>query len=579
MVVKAIIYSVLICFGLVSTASSQNNINFYSEVNPKSGTIKDSYLFSVVVENASRRVTPEIRGGEDFNVQLLGPSQSTTIINGEVSTELSLRYELKPKREGQLNTPSAEVEINGKIYKADAISVQVSSAPVSDKETDNDGVLLLQELSKQNAFVGEQVVETLTLLSQTSLYDPKFSDPLFDGFWSEDIGEPSKSNVIRNGQHYTAFKWNKALYPTKTGKIELQARRLEYKSAKKSRKTRFGGMDPFDDPFDSFFGGMQYEENSVDSNSASIEVNKLPSPPADFKNWKVQNILVGETKLSLQYQADAIKTGDSKTLQLNIESLGNLQPFTELPLEGNEDYRVYKEAAEDRKIGFSDQLKMRKKISFSIVPLRPGKFHIAPITLGYFDPSTQTYKEASTQAIDFDVNGEDLRSKKSVEKTEGQEIKQTPLATAPPVPAETIELYKEESLWQKFTKKISASMLLLSVSILLLLIIVINFLISIRSKNLPLKENLKKIESASSVSELSQIFRQLLVFQLKIREGNSYGESLRAEIKRNISDSELVFKIQSILDDFDSKLYGINSTLIDLDRLKKEVAAIIRFLR
>ena len=53
-------------------------------VTPSSGTLQDSYIMRVTVKNGSEVKYPELEGGEDFDILLLGPELQVKITNGIV---------------------------------------------------------------------------------------------------------------------------------------------------------------------------------------------------------------------------------------------------------------------------------------------------------------------------------------------------------------------------------------------------------------------------------------------------------------------------------------------------------------
>ena len=72
--VKRIFFIVLLLIGsisLVATAWAEGKLEL--EVSPLSGSIDDTFIFSVVASNGNTAGHPYLSGGEDFKLTLLGP--------------------------------------------------------------------------------------------------------------------------------------------------------------------------------------------------------------------------------------------------------------------------------------------------------------------------------------------------------------------------------------------------------------------------------------------------------------------------------------------------------------------------
>ena len=93
----------------------------------------------------------------DF-VIVSGPSRSarTTVINGNVSKEISFIYTLQPKRVGKFTIGNATISANNRSLRTSPFSVEVLE-PKEGETGPQDQFFVQAELSATEAYVGQQV--------------------------------------------------------------------------------------------------------------------------------------------------------------------------------------------------------------------------------------------------------------------------------------------------------------------------------------------------------------------------------------------------------------------------------------
>ena len=577
------ILNLFFCVHLMnSLVVAQSNLQFYVDVSPKAGSKDESYIFSVVIENARDAGDPQLTGGDDFNITFLGPKSSTLINNGVVSTQIAFNYRLQPKKEGLLETPGAEVEIDGQKHSATPLKVKVlPSSSTADSQADQ-GVFIKQTFDRQEAYLGEQVVYYLSLYVNTTIFEPTLSDTPFTGFWSESLGEPEKSRANYNNQNYNVVRWSNALYAVSTGNLTIEPRVLNAKI--RSKRTRrgfpFGDIDPFD--IDSpFFGSQQFQETKLTSNPLEIKIKPLPPAPNNFPTWNNSQIIVGSTTLEATLSGESIiKTGESKTLTLEVESRGNIGQLESLPLKATSDYKIYQEASQEKKTLVGGMLVLKKIFKVSIVPTKPGKIELGELRLGYFDPLTESYQIAKSEAIAFQVEGEDLRTDQPETSSDTKSLS-LQSQTAPQAPPDSQEVptfnYQEENWLQKLSNSISLSLSLMILSTVALICFAGLLIFRIRKDAVPRENKIQSLYSSKDLASLNERFRSILSNYCTGGSRLLFGEELRAALNRKIADKDLSFAVQNILDEFDSMQYsGKTGIHTDFTVLKEKTISLSR---
>lgn len=352
---------------------------------------------------------------------LAGPSTSqssnVSIVNGQVTQNFELRYTyiVQATKEGEFKIPPAEVTVDGKVYKSNAIKVEAIKADAtsaqrvraagmnqaqetntnSSNEASKDDLYLRVYLSKTKVHREEHIVATIKLYTKVAIADfGRFKLPTFDGFITEDIYAPSSIEWTReniNGQIYnTGILRKYILFPQKEGDIDISPAELEVAYQKPSAR-RSRSM------FDEFFGTYDNLQTNLISNDVKVKVEPLPAnKPFNFSG------AVGKIKLEASIDNSNVRTNDAINLKVKISGTGNLKYINPLDIEFPSDFDVY-----DPKVG--DNIKYSengaigsKNFEYLIIPRHAGEYTIPAFSFAYFDTESNQYK--TQKAGPFKIN-------------------------------------------------------------------------------------------------------------------------------------------------------------------------------
>ncbi len=574
--------------------------SFYLQVYPKAGTLDDVFQMSVVIEGSRNSGHPVLSGGDDFKLTYIGPRSEVSIVNGAMSSKQTYQYTLIPTREGELESPSAEVEINGQRFLAKPVKVKVSNSEQTSAAQRSQNVFLKQSVDNNIAYQGQQIVNTIELYSKIRLYQPQMDDLSYDDFWSQPIGKDETIQRLIDGSNFSITRLKRAIFPQKSGELIIPERRARAKVLINTpKRSPLGSIDPFsDDFFTGFFGTSTYEEKSLRSNALKIDVKPLPPPPPGLPLWNTSAPLVGATKLEAQMSTDPIKLGESKTLTIKVLTQGNSAPLGKPDLNLDSSVKVYDESPETDYIEGQDQLTSKKTYRFSLVPTDPGKISLQNIRLGFFDPSSGQWKSATIGPISFDVLsspeteksalGKDTVAPKNLETSEPstqqsanrkvQTDKTSGAEQGLPRAESPTQKYEELSSLEKLSKQISSGLAILIASTLA--VVALAMVLAIRAGKSRKARSLRQqsILSSTDARTLSEAFCQIVSSQLHVSESIS-GEAFKASLRQNLSDSASAYRIISLMDEIEALRFGPeNSNNKELDRLKAEAIECLRLL-
>lgn len=353
---------------------------------------------------------------------LQGPSvsNSTQIINGNISQSISWSYILQAKKTGSYFIGPASVNSNGKTIKSDRLKIDVvepSEAQKQQRKQEQDAEKSIQDqanqvisenlfvnvkINKNSAYLGEQVIATYTLYHHPELnivdlnYDKK---PIFNGFWAQeiDLGKSNKWESERiNGVQYRKIDVLKViLYPQQTGRMKLEP--MVFNSVV---RLQVGNNRRSNSMFDNFFRRNSYRdfEYQVKSKTILVDVKDLPSPrPVDFSG------AVGDLKFEAWLDKTKTTTGDPITLKVKVSGNGNLKLLSAPELNFPSGFEVYEPKLVDNSSVNLSGTSGNIQFEYLIIPRNPGEFKLGPIELSYFDLNSKNYKQFLSEEFKINV--------------------------------------------------------------------------------------------------------------------------------------------------------------------------------
>ncbi len=405
---------------ICTNLASANDVKFIASVQKNPVTEGERFQITFTLHNAQgERFTPP--SFDNFNT-LMGPSrqQSTTIINGNMSSQISFIYVLEATKKGSYTIGPATITVNGNRIKSNPITVNVVEPSTAEKQRREQAKKQEQSLTEQaqniisknlfvtlsvnktNVYLGEPISATYKIylhpdLNLTSLTPKK--EPSFNGFWTQniDLGNIQWQNEQVNGVWFRSAIIKKViLIPQQIGNLTIEpykfdcVARLRIQNQKQRRSI---WDDFFDDPF---FNQGSYRDFSYVASSQTVKVNvkNLPQPqPDDFIN------LTGSYKLHAWVDKPTTKAGEPISLKVKISGSGNLKLLEPININFPPDFEVYDPKTADNLTISSSGITGDKIFEYLIIPKHEGEYKIAPVHFSYFDLNTKDYVKLTSDEI------------------------------------------------------------------------------------------------------------------------------------------------------------------------------------
>ncbi len=388
-------------------ASAQDNQPITVQLQaPQRMYLGDNQDIQIVVTGSKNVRPPDLSGLADFEVVYRAPqdmsSTMTTIINGRVSTRVSITYghlyTITPRRAGQLQIPPITVVVDGKTFTTPATTVEV----VEPKQ--GEGFSLALTADHARAFVGQPILVRLVWTLGKNVTGVQLSMPI-DGAENEVMpgpqtrplsqNSPGAAVVALNGvQVIGAFDQHtltidRVIVPKQAGRITIGPARADYLTVIEQRQRG---------PMDFLFENRDITERQF-SSAAPIEimVEDLPAAgrPKHFSG------LVGRYEISATADATSVSVGEPINLMVGVA--GPYPPSLVPPMDFTAQTALKSHFRVPREPVLGQTTATAAFFTAMIRARSDGVKAIDPVSINYFDPETRQYRTASTSPIPLAV--------------------------------------------------------------------------------------------------------------------------------------------------------------------------------
>jgi len=383
------------------------------------GVVREGQQFRLIFTVNSRASDFQAPSMEHFSI-LAGPSTSSStnvsIINGKMTRnyQLSYTYVLRAGETGKYTIPPAKVEVDGKRYQSNAVTIEVieqkagsGSTPSNsqrDKEkgradrvrADDDKLFVRVLLNKRSVYREEPLVATIKLYSKLNISGfENVEFPNFEGFYKQEIKTPplrqlNEENV--SGEIYgTGVLKKYLLFPQKSGKLTIEPFQVDCIVRKKVKQQS-------QSIFDDFFGSYKNVRMPMKSDPVTVEVKGLPEgQPVDFSGG------VGSFDIGASLDKNTVPTNEGVTLKIQISGQGNLKILEPPELNFSPDLEVY-DPKISNDINISENgARGTKTVEYLIIPRHAGDFRIPSARFSYFDLNSGSYRTLETRPLSLHV--------------------------------------------------------------------------------------------------------------------------------------------------------------------------------
>jgi tetratricopeptide (TPR) repeat protein len=347
---------------------------------------------------------PELAG---IRVYGGGTNQSMTVINGQTQVMVSRTYYLRAENEGKFTIGPVRVTTAAGTCETKPIEITVVAGSAPPADTGNrvrqdaqgraaapgaggDDVFVTMSVDKSDVWVGQQVVLSFQFWRRVQPWsNPSYTAPRTEGFWREDLGPERSFRDVHKGQVYSVTEVRYALFPTRSGKLQIEPAELSFP----------------EDLFGRFFNSRQQSSGPrvLRTRPVVVNVRDLPAPkPAGYSG-----IVATRCEITGVVDRTTVPRGEAIGLKLSLETDGFLKGFAGLKVSEPEGTRLH-DAAENYATVPQDQRLLGKLAAEKVlVTTREGQVRVPQVEVVWFDVTRGDYRTARTAWHDVTVTPSD----------------------------------------------------------------------------------------------------------------------------------------------------------------------------
>ncbi len=377
-------------------------------------------------QGVERPQTPVING---LKVRYVGPSSKMSVINGEVTRSITHTYLVIPLKGGQYNIGPFFTKYNGKVFKADAVTLLVDGSPPRPASSSassssppagagykasrpkgapyaGDNIFITLGVDKKEVYINEVLPITIKMYAyNTGIKDIEYPTYTHEGFSAGKFEEPEKAWEVHKNVRYDMLVFYQDLFGIKEGRYVLGPAKISCKmvSRKKTqRRASIFGRNVFgdDDFFNGFFG---YKAYPVQLESDPVSVTILPFPekgrPSNFEG------AVGKFHMDVQVPSQKVRVGDPIVVRTVITGDGNLDTVTAPVIKVSDEFKTY-----EPQVSKKNDKKIYEQI---LIPKTKDAKEVSEVSFSFLDPRNGKYKTISRGPFPVTVT-EQPESKTSV---------------------------------------------------------------------------------------------------------------------------------------------------------------------
>ena len=387
----------LITLSFISLISAKDISSF---VSAKNISITESVIFTIKISDVDENPAVDISKIEDSFSIISGPNIGSEyrFINGDRTSSRSISWTLIPKKHGQLEIPSFKVNIGNKILMTKSHTVQVSKQTADQATKD---LFLEVKVSKNEAYVGEQIKLTYTFYTRVASKVLSTEFPEYNDFWVEKLFDPvgiqftpdNWTDEEIDGYNYKSLKiYEVEIFPLQEGIFELQSMIMKIET--KNKDSSFNRLF-WDDPFFDTFSQRSRAKLLV-SDTVEIEVFPLQNIPKNFTG------AVGNFSLNTSLSNSNVDEGTPLEFKVSLVGEGNLSNIGRPKIEFPDEFDVFEGETNVEK-NITDDYSGSITWNYNLIPRKDGSYNIDSIEIPFFN-STKSWSKAFSNNISLKVN-------------------------------------------------------------------------------------------------------------------------------------------------------------------------------
>lgn len=360
--------------------------------------VGETVTLSLIFEGVTPTGAPPLPPLRNLAVaQGVNQSSSYSFVNGQQTSRQTYGYTLVAQTVGDVMIPSMQVQVGGKTLTSPALALKIipTSAADSDPASSMTNLAFLRLIvPKTEVFVGEAFPVEVHLYWQNAR---EISMPQLqaEGFSMSQMPKPAQTRTQTGNTIYNLAIFKLAASAARSGNLTLgpvEGSLTVLIPITNQRRSR--------DPFESFFGGQQFQPRPTSLSSATVPMKVLPLPSQNIPEGF--NGAIGNYQMSVSAGPTNVGVGDPITVRVQISGRG---PIDSILYPAQTQWRDFNTYPATSKAETSDELGLVGTKSFEqvIIPQNHEIKILPPVKFSFFDTSSKSYRTLTGPSIPLTV--------------------------------------------------------------------------------------------------------------------------------------------------------------------------------
>jgi tetratricopeptide (TPR) repeat protein len=372
------ISSVLVVWLLAVADPAGAAVTAHATLDRASTSVGQAVELTVALRGTQQSEAPSLETPDGLQVDYRGQSTQVEIVNGRMDTSVSHVFSVLPMRAGTYVLGPVRVRYPGGQASTDRVRLVVTSGPAAADGTATQGLRLVAHVPKTRLYLHERVPLSVRLeVGNVQVTDVQYPVVPSEGLARADFAEPTQRQERRGRGVVQVVDFPTNVVPLRAGTLTIGPVELQLSVVGQRRRRGF---------FDSLFA----ERTPTTLRAEPIALTVLPLPesgrPADFSG------AVGQLTLEVDASPRDVAAGDPVTVTTRVRGTGNLdgmRPPVVAPLGALKIYEPTEEAVPDQTPPIRE-----RRFEQVVIPPDAGVVTLPPISIAYFDPTSESYRRA-----------------------------------------------------------------------------------------------------------------------------------------------------------------------------------------
>lgn len=358
---------------------------------PDRGTlgVGQSAELRLIFQDCAPRDTPAVPTVVGLSLEYAGTSQSTEIVNMNVTRRVIVTYMARPVQRGSLKIPTFEVQTDKGPVRVPPAEFEVGNATVGQTGASLEAIARNELVPPTHSVWAGEVFPLTYSLSIARRFNPQLASAVE---WApaplvaEEWGKAEITESMQGGEPRILVTHRTRAYAKGAGIVNLSP--AQQLVNLQTGTSAFG-----------LFARPTMEQFTLTTEPVNVIVKPLPTPaPANFSG------AVGQFVLNSKVVPTQAAVGEPVTWTVSLAGVGNWPDISRLPARDvSKDFRVVQpQAQQTPKEGALFEATLSEDVV--LIPSRAGRYVLGPLRWTYFDPKAGEYRTLTTDAVPITIS-------------------------------------------------------------------------------------------------------------------------------------------------------------------------------